>query len=400
MKPVDTRAIPTTAPDAVLFRSPQIDDGVRLWEIARDSKVLDLNSSYAYLLWCRDFSATSIVAEVDGRVVGFVSGYTRPSAQRNPVRVASRGRRGPARQGNCWSHAVRLDGPHCPTGCYTSGDDDQPRQRGFDRTLHRARTSTRSTDNQAELVLAQRFSRWPRSRRSLHDRRLAHFALGIQHAPEEQRRYEYQRSKHFRNPRVRGPQLLPRLARSVHQRIRILDSLTRTDANTSISSPAPAPSTTATTTRCSRSALVDYIMSDGITHGLDMSTVAKREFLETFQRNILEPRGLDYKVQFPGPTGTNTVEAALKLARKVTGRSSGHQLHQRIPRHDTRRTVGDRQLDEARGRRCSAGAHDTDAVRQLLRRRHRGLPVVLPRSRRFRQRHQPSRRSDRRDRSG
>ena len=71
----------STAPDAVLFRSPQIDDGVRLWEIARDSKVLDLNSSYAYLLWCRDFSATSIVAEVDGRVVGFVSGYTRPSAQ-------------------------------------------------------------------------------------------------------------------------------------------------------------------------------------------------------------------------------------------------------------------------------------------------------------------------------
>jgi diaminobutyrate-2-oxoglutarate transaminase len=52
-----------------------------------------------------------------------------------------------------------------------------------------------------------------------------------------------------------------------------------------------------------KSALVDYIMSDGITHGLDMSTVAKREFLETFQRNILEPRGLDYKVQFPGPTG-------------------------------------------------------------------------------------------------
>lgn len=71
-----------------------------------------------------------------------------------------------------------------------------------------------------------------------------------------------------------------------------------------------------------KSALVDYIMSDGITHGLDMSTVAKREFLETFQRNILEPRGLDYKVQFPGPTGSNTVEAALKLARKVTGRSA------------------------------------------------------------------------------
>ncbi|MFC4603390.1 diaminobutyrate--2-oxoglutarate transaminase [Rhodococcus kronopolitis] len=69
-------------------------------------------------------------------------------------------------------------------------------------------------------------------------------------------------------------------------------------------------------------ALLEYLDSDGITHGLDMNTVAKRRFLETFQRNILAPRGLDYKVQFPGPTGTNAVEAALKLARKVTGRSS------------------------------------------------------------------------------
>lgn len=65
---------------------------------------------------------------------------------------------------------------------------------------------------------------------------------------------------------------------------------------------------------------VDYLMSDGIIHALDMYTVAKREFLETFQEKILKPRGLDYKVQFPGPTGTNAVEAALKLARKVKGR--------------------------------------------------------------------------------
>ncbi len=71
-----------------------------------------------------------------------------------------------------------------------------------------------------------------------------------------------------------------------------------------------------------KQALIDYIASDGITHSLDMTTVAKRRFLETFQSTILEPRGLDYKVQFPGPTGTNTVEAALKLARKVTGRES------------------------------------------------------------------------------
>ncbi|AUS78513.1 diaminobutyrate--2-oxoglutarate transaminase [Actinoalloteichus sp. AHMU CJ021] len=71
-----------------------------------------------------------------------------------------------------------------------------------------------------------------------------------------------------------------------------------------------------------KEALIDYIRRDGVTHGLDMQTVAKRDFLETFKRVVLEPRNLDYKVQFPGPTGANSVESALKLARKVTGRES------------------------------------------------------------------------------
>jgi len=56
--------------------------------------------------------------------------------------------------------------------------------------------------------------------------------------------------------------------------------------------------------------------------GLDLHTSAKRDFIDTFQRVILAPRGLDYKLQFPGPTGTNAVEAALKLARKVTKRQT------------------------------------------------------------------------------
>lgn len=69
-------------------------------------------------------------------------------------------------------------------------------------------------------------------------------------------------------------------------------------------------------------ALIEYLAEDGITHGLDMGTKAKAEFLKTFHEVILEPRGLSYKVMFPGPTGTNSVESALKLARKVTGRST------------------------------------------------------------------------------
>jgi len=69
-------------------------------------------------------------------------------------------------------------------------------------------------------------------------------------------------------------------------------------------------------------ALLRYVADDGITHSLDMATGAKRRFLETFQSAVLAPRGYDYKVMFPGPTGTNAVEAALKLARKVTGRTN------------------------------------------------------------------------------
>lgn len=69
-----------------------------------------------------------------------------------------------------------------------------------------------------------------------------------------------------------------------------------------------------------RAELLDYLTSDGLVHSLDMMTPSKRDFLQTFKEVILEPRNLDYKVMFPGPTGTNTVETALKLARKVTGR--------------------------------------------------------------------------------
>ena len=71
-----------------------------------------------------------------------------------------------------------------------------------------------------------------------------------------------------------------------------------------------------------KQALIDYLTADKIVHSLDMATVAKTDFLRTFNDVILAPRKLDYKVQFPGPTGDNAVESALKLARKVTGRES------------------------------------------------------------------------------
>ncbi|MCW2902520.1 MAG: aminotransferase [Streptosporangiaceae bacterium] len=71
-----------------------------------------------------------------------------------------------------------------------------------------------------------------------------------------------------------------------------------------------------------KAALLDYLAADSIVQSLDMYTSSKRTFIEAIQEVILEPRGLDYKIQFTGPTGTNAVEAALKLARKYTRRET------------------------------------------------------------------------------
>jgi diaminobutyrate-2-oxoglutarate transaminase len=71
-----------------------------------------------------------------------------------------------------------------------------------------------------------------------------------------------------------------------------------------------------------KQAVIDYLQADGVIHGLDMWTVAKREFLEAFEQLILRPRNLDYRLQFTGPTGANAIEASLKLARKVKGRGN------------------------------------------------------------------------------
>ena len=66
--------------------------------------------------------------------------------------------------------------------------------------------------------------------------------------------------------------------------------------------------------------LVEHLESDAVMHALDMFTTTKRDFLEQFRDVVLAPRQLDYKVQFCGPTGANSVEAAMKLARLVTKR--------------------------------------------------------------------------------
>ena len=69
-----------------------------------------------------------------------------------------------------------------------------------------------------------------------------------------------------------------------------------------------------------KSAILEYLKEDYIIHALDMYTEAKEQFITSFKENILTPRQLDYKLMFCGSTGTNAVEAALKLCRKVKKR--------------------------------------------------------------------------------
>lgn len=71
-----------------------------------------------------------------------------------------------------------------------------------------------------------------------------------------------------------------------------------------------------------REAMIAYMQRDGVSHSLDMYTRSKQQFMERFEELVLKPRKLEYKMQFPAPTGTNVVEASLKLARKVTGRNT------------------------------------------------------------------------------
>src|SRR3546814_20524111 len=75
-----------------------------------------------------------------------------------------------------------------------------------------------------------------------------------------------------------------------------------------------------------KQALLDYIDADGIAHGLDLHTDAKRDFLSAFEDVILKPRALDYRAMFTGPTGTTAVDAASQQIGRASCRERGGQF--------------------------------------------------------------------------
>jgi diaminobutyrate-2-oxoglutarate transaminase len=99
--------------------------------------------------------------------------------------------------------------------------------------------------------------------------------------------------------------------------------------------------------------VIEYLQGDGIVHALDMYTAGKGGFIDFFETKVLQPRGLNYKIMFPGPTGANAVESALKLARKVTGRTNVFCADGLLPRHEPGRPGPDLRLRAQRRRRAS-----------------------------------------------
>ena len=124
-------------PDTVTLAPPRPKDGAALWQLAANSAVLDVNSSYAYLLWCRDFAATSVVAHVEGAAAGFVTGYLRPDEPDTLMvwQVAvDRAQRGRGLAGRMLAHLA-------------------------DRVAPRVLETTISPDNQASMALFGAFAR-------------------------------------------------------------------------------------------------------------------------------------------------------------------------------------------------------------------------------------------------
>jgi L-2,4-diaminobutyric acid acetyltransferase len=64
------------------IRKPQIEDGNQIYHLVKKSKPLDINSLYNYLLICAHFDQTSIVAELDDEIIGFISAYINPNQKK------------------------------------------------------------------------------------------------------------------------------------------------------------------------------------------------------------------------------------------------------------------------------------------------------------------------------
>lgn len=329
----------------IQLRTPIEDDAAPIWQLVHDDGGLDINSPYAYLLVCTDHAETSLVAADATGVVGFVAAYRPPNRDDAvfvwQVGVARRARR--RGLGRRMLHALI----------------DQPGNRDV-----RFVTATVTPDNRASMGLFERLARDLRVPFECDERFAADLFPGDDHDPEVEVAVGPFLPKQIASPTSTTDAASP-LSEDDKDTTTVTTPLTDHTATAGQAPSLPDDAIErlesevrsygrmwpATFERSSgskiwddrgneyldlfsgagalnyghndadmRDALVDYLAAGNIVHSLDTVTVAKRRFLERFEEVILQPRNLDYKIMFPGPTGTNAVESAMKLARKVTGR--------------------------------------------------------------------------------
>ncbi|MUT27171.1 diaminobutyrate--2-oxoglutarate transaminase [Mesorhizobium japonicum] len=321
----------------VTFRQPTDNHAADVWDLIALCPQLDRNSLYCELLLCTDFADTCVLAERVGEVVGWLAAYRPP---REPstlfiwqIAVHPKVRSIGVGKGLIISALNRLSCEsvthveatvtlsnrssklffasvardlHAPirTAARFDRDVDFKGQRESEYTIAIGpivRSILPITAMPADLPTQDANKEATMSDRSAPDRG-GEFAI-FHHLESQVRSYSRRAPAVF--VRARGAQLFARDG-TVY-----LDFLMGCSSLNYGHNPPEL-----------KSALADYIAGDGVTHSLDLYSEAKESFLRELDETILRPRQLDYVVQFPGPTGANAVEAALKLARKITGRSN------------------------------------------------------------------------------
>ncbi len=306
---------PATRPTAPLIRPARAADGAAMVALVDATGALDRNSPYAYLMMGQWFSDTSLVAERDGRLVGFVIGFV-PPRQSDTVFVWQVGvapsEKGRGLGSQLLDALLRRPGPQGSPPRFLEATVTP--SNGASEALFRAAARR----HHAAVAVSEIFpGDWfP--------------ATGAAHEPERLFRIGPLAVGNKTTGRKTPMDIFATYESNVRSYVRDFPAVfVKAKGHTLIDDKGreyidffagAGALNYGHNDEAMKQAVIDYLQNDGVLHSLDMATAAKGRFIERFQDVILKPRGLSYRMMFPGPTGTNTVESALKLARKVKGR--------------------------------------------------------------------------------
>jgi len=301
--------------DSFLFRHPRVEDGDAIWRLVKHSPPLDLNSRYSYLILCKHFRETCVIGETDNGIVAFLSAYKPP--EKSDVLFIWQVVVARHQQGKGVASAMvkyLLSEEYLKDVTYLETSVTPPNRKSL-ALFKSIADYLNTTIEKQEFLKGEDFGA------NEHPPEILLRIGPFTHAPEEVSDEGSEGLKVFKEKEseVRSysrsfPTVFDHARGSIiydESNNRYIDFFAGAGTlNYGHNNPLVTK------------AIIEYLQNDGIVHGLDKATTSKRRFIESFYSIILEPRDLDYKIQFPGPTGTNAVETALKLARMIKGTSN------------------------------------------------------------------------------